>query len=307
MQVPTKSKCFNFNTLFFSFKEKIPILRNDRRSFKNNRKVVKNIVFTIFFTLLFIFSSFTVVDKRDLSINTVVIDAGHGGKDSGTTGVAAKEKDIALKIALELGKTIQKYLKDVKVIYTRDDDTFIELEERAQIANKNGADLFISIHCNSLPANTSESRKQSVFGTETYIMGMHTSDANFDVAKRENSVILMEEDNKETYEGFDPNSPESYILFSLYQSAYLENSLRIADKIEHQFKDRVKRKSRGVRQAGFWVLYRTSMPSVLVETGYLSNHSEEKYLNDSYGQTLIASGLFRAFRDYKNEIESTIN
>lgn len=268
---------------------------------------MKNIVFTIFFTSLFIFSSFSVVDKRDLNINTVVIDAGHGGKDSGTSGHVSKEKDIALKIALELGKTIQKYLKDVKVIYTRTDDTFIELEERAQIANKNGADLFISIHCNSLPKDTPDSRRQNIFGTETYIMGMHTSEANFDVAKRENSVILMEEDNSETYEGFDPNSPESYILFSLYQSAYLDNSLKMADKIEHQFQERVKRKSRGVRQAGFWVLYRTSMPSVLVETGYLSNSSEEKYLSDSYGQTLIASGLFRAFRDYKSEIESTIN
>jgi N-acetylmuramoyl-L-alanine amidase len=268
---------------------------------------VKNIVFTIFFTSLFIFSSFSVVDKRDLNINTVVIDAGHGGKDSGTSGHVSKEKDIALKIALELGKTIQKYLKDVKVIYTRTNDTFIELEERAQIANKNGADLFISIHCNSLPKDTPDSRRQNIFGTETYIMGMHTSEANFDVAKRENSVILMEEDNSETYEGFDPNSPESYILFSLYQSAYLDNSLKMADKIEHQFQERVKRKSRGVRQAGFWVLYRTSMPSVLVETGYLSNSSEEKYLSDSYGQTLIASGLFRAFRDYKSEIESTIN
>jgi len=252
-------------------------------------------------------SAFTNSDKRDLSINTVVIDAGHGGKDSGTSGIISKEKDIALKIALELGKTIQKHLKDVKVIYTRSTDKFVELEQRAQIANKNGADLFISIHCNSLPKNTPEKRKQGIYGTETYIMGMHTSDANFDVAKRENAVILMEEGNKEKYEGFDPNSPESYILFSLYQSAYLENSLRLADKIEHQFKERVQRKSRGVRQAGFWVLYRTSMPSVLVETGYLSNNNEEKYLNDAYGQTLIASGLFRAFRDYKNEIESTIN
>lgn len=252
-------------------------------------------------------SAFNNVDRRDLSINTVVIDAGHGGKDSGTSGVSSKEKDIALKIALELGKTIQKYLKDVKVIYTRTSDKFIELEQRAQIANKNGADLFISIHCNSLPKNTSEARKQGIFGTETYIMGMHTSDANFDVAKRENAVILLEDGDKEVYEDFDPNSPESYILFSLYQSAYLENSLRLANKIELQFKERVKRKSRGVRQAGFWVLYRTSMPSVLVETGYLSNNKEEKYLNDPYGQTLIASGLFRAFRDYKNEIESTIN
>jgi len=268
---------------------------------------VKNIVLTFSLTLLILASAFTTVDERDLNINTVVIDAGHGGKDSGTLGMSSKEKDIALKIAIELGKTIQKYLKDVKVIYTRTSDNFVELEERAQIANKNGADLFISIHCNSLPKETPEQKKQGIFGTETYIMGMHTSDANFDVAKRENAVILMEEGNKESYEGFDPNSPESYILFSLYQSAYLENSLRLAEKIEQQFKERVKRKSRGVRQAGFWVLYRTSMPSVLVETGYLSNNNEEKYLSDAYGQTLIASGLFRAFRDYKNEIESTIN
>ena len=268
---------------------------------------MKNIVLYIGLTLLIVMSAFTNVDKRDLNVNTVVIDAGHGGKDSGTSGISSKEKVIALNIALELGKTIQKHLKDVKVIYTRSTDKFVELEQRAQIANKNGADLFISIHCNSLPKNTPESKKQGIYGTETYIMGMHTSDANFDIAKRENAVILMEDGNKEVYEGFDPNSPESYILFSLYQSAYLENSLRLADKIEHQFKDRVRRKSRGVRQAGFWVLYRTSMPSVLVETGYLSNNNEEKYLNDTYGQTLIASGLFRAFRDYKNEIESTIN
>lgn len=268
---------------------------------------MKNIVVTLSLTLLILISAFTAVDRRDLKVNTVVIDAGHGGKDPGTSGVSSKEKDIALKIALELGKTIQQYLKDVKVIYTRSTDKFIKLEDRATMANKNGADLFISIHCNSLPADTPEQKKQGIFGTETYIMGMHTSDANFEVSKRENAVILMEDGDKEVYEGFDPNSPESYILFSLYQSAYLENSLMLADKIEHQFKDRVKRKSRGVRQAGFWVLYRTSMPSVLVETGYLSNNKEEKYLNDAYGQTLIASGLFRAFRDYKNEIESTNN
>ncbi len=268
---------------------------------------MKNIVVTLSLTLLILMSAFTAVDKRDLRINTVVIDAGHGGRDSGTSGVSSKEKDIALKIALKLGKTIQQNLKDVKVIYTRSTDKFIKLEDRASMANKNGADLFISIHCNSLPENTSEKKKQGIYGTETYIMGMHTSEANFEVSKRENAVILLEEGDKEVYEGFDPNSPESYILFSLYQSAYLENSLRLADKIEHQFEERVKRKSRGVRQAGFWVLYRTSMPSVLVETGYLSNNKEEKYLNDAYGQTLIASGLFRAFRDYKIEIESTIN
>jgi len=267
---------------------------------------VKNIVSIISFTWIILLCSFTVVDDRDLKVNTVVIDAGHGGKDSGTVGAVSREKDIALKIALELGKLIKENLKDVKIIYTRNSDNFIELEERAQVANKNGADLFISIHCNSLPKETPSSRKESIYGTETYIMGNHTSDANFTVAKRENSVILLE-DNHEKYEGFDPNSPESYILFSLYQSAYLGNSLKLADKIEHQFKDRVKRNSRGVRQAGFWVLYRTSMPSVLVETGYLSNSNEEKYLSDPYGQSLIASGLYRAFRDYKEELESTVN
>ena len=267
---------------------------------------MKNIVSTISLTLIIMLCSFTGVDERDLKVNTVVIDAGHGGKDTGTIGSVAREKDIALKIALELGKLIKENLKDVKVLYTRNTDNFIELEERAQMANKNGADLFISIHCNSLPKETPPSRKESIFGTETYIMGNHTSEANFNVAKRENSVILLE-DNHEKYEGFDPNSPESYILFSLYQSAYLGNSLKLADKIEHQFKERVKRNSRGVRQAGFWVLYRTSMPSVLVETGYLSNLNEEKYLSDAYGQSLIASGLYRAFRDYKEEIESTVN
>ncbi len=252
-------------------------------------------------------SSFNTLDKRDLKINTIIIDAGHGGHDPGTSGAISKEKDIALKIALELGQTINKYLKDVKVIYTRSEDKFIPLEERAQLANKNGADLFISIHCNSLPEKTSETRKQSIYGTETYVMGAHTSDANFEVAKRENSVILLEKDNQETYEGFDPKSPESYILFSMYQNAHIINSLNMADKVERQFKERVGRNSRGVKQAGFWVLYRTSMPSVLIECGYLSNKKEEKYLNDALGQTYIASGIFRAFRDYKNEMESSIN
>jgi N-acetylmuramoyl-L-alanine amidase len=259
---------------------------------------VKNNLFTIALTFTAILCSFTPVEKRDLKINKVVIDAGHGGKDSGTIGAFSKEKHVALKIALETGETIKKYLKDVEVIYTRSTDEFIELEQRAQKANKNGADVFISVHCNAVPSN-----QEKIYGTETYVMGLHTSDANFDVAKRENSAILMEND-QEVYEGFDPTKPESYILFSLYQSAYLENSLNLADKIEHQFGDRVGRRSRGVRQAGFWVLYRTSMPSVLVEVGYLSNPTEEKYLNDPLGQTYIASGIFRAFRDYKTEIES---
>lgn len=260
---------------------------------------MKNFVSIISLTLLFTLASFIPVGVRDIRVNKVVIDAGHGGKDSGTIGKFSKEKDVALKIARELGSIINKYLKDVEVIYTRDNDTFVELEQRAQLANKNGADVFISIHCNAVPRN-----KEKIYGTETYVMGLHTSEANLEVAKRENSVILLEENYEERYEGFDPNAPESHILFSLYQNAYLENSLSLAQKVEDQFKNRVGRKSRGVKQAGFWVLYRTSMPSILVEVGYLSNPKEEKYLNDDLGQTYIASGIFRAFRDYKNEIEN---
>jgi len=263
---------------------------------------VKNILITIGLTCLVLISTASNLDKRDLRINTVIIDAGHGGKDPGTHGVSSREKDVALKIAQELGRIIKEYLKDVKVIYTRSNDTFIELEQRANIANKVGADVFISIHCNAVPRNT-----EKIYGTETYVMGLHTSKANFEVAKRENSVILMEKNNKEVYEGFDPNSPDSYILFSLYQNAYLENSLNLAQKVEQQFKNRVGRNSRGVKQAGFLVLYRTSMPSVLVEVGYLTNKKEEKYLNDPLGQTYIASGIFRAFRDYKNELEASLN
>lgn len=244
-------------------------------------------------------ASFNTTGVKEIRVKKVVIDAGHGGKDSGTIGKFSKEKNVALKIAKELGAIIQKNMSDVEVIYTRTNDTFVELEQRAQIANKNGADVFISIHCNAVPSN-----KDKVHGTETYIMGLHTSEANLEVAKRENSVILLEDNYEERYEGFNPNSPESHILFSLYQNAYLENSLSLAQKVEDQFRTRVGRKSRGVKQAGFWVLYRTSMPSILVEVGYLSNPTEEKYLNDDLGQTYIASGIFRAFRDYKNEIEN---
>ena len=253
----------------------------------------------IFFVVL---GAFTTIEHKDLKVDVVVIDAGHGGKDNGTSGSFSKEKDVALKIALELGKTIEKYMKDVKVIYTRDDDTFIGLKERANIANKNDADLFISVHCNAVEKNKNKS-----YGTETWVMGLHKTEANLEIAKRENSVILLEEDNEEKYEGFDPNDVESYILFSLVQNAYLDNSLNLAEKIEEQFEERVGRYSRGVKQAGFQVLYQTSLPSVLVEVGFLTNSSEEKYLNSALGQTYLASGIFRAFRDYKNEIESSIN
>jgi N-acetylmuramoyl-L-alanine amidase len=243
--------------------------------------------------------SFKPAGKALYTVEKVVIDAGHGGKDPGTHGLFSQEKTVALKIAKELGRIIEDNLKDVQVIYTRSSDSFVELEDRAMIANNNDADVFISIHCNSVPGN-----KERIYGTETYVMGAHVEEGNFEITKRENSVILMEENYEERYEGFDPESPESLILFSLYQNAYIENSLDLAEKVEDQFEKRVGRHSRGVRQAGFWVLWRTSMPSILIEVGYLSNPNEEKYLNNDLGQVYLASGIYRALRDYKNDIES---
>ncbi len=264
----------------------------------NNRSSVKNIIFISCFSLFLLAATFNTAGVRQYRVKKVVIDAGHGGKDPGTHGQISNEKDIVLSITHHLGRIIKENMDDVEVIFTRHSDRFIELEQRASLANKNSADLFISIHANALPG------KSKVHGTETYVMGAHTLEGNLEIAKRENAVILMEDNYEERYEGFDPNAPESHILFSLYQGAYLNNSLLLADKIERQFKERVGRRSRGVKQAGFWVLWRTSMPSVLVEVGYLTNPKEERYLNDRLGQVYIASGIFRAIRDYKQEIES---
>ncbi len=258
---------------------------------------MKNIVLFSSVVLVFVFSAFhTGKPLRDNRVRTVVIDAGHGAHDKGCSGSASREKDVALKVALELGKTIEENLPDVKVVYTRKSDVFVELIDRAGIANKNNADLFISIHCNSGPA--------VAYGTETYTMGLHTSEGNLKVAKRENSVILKEEGYKENYDGFDPSSPQSHILLTLRQSAYMDNSLRFAQKVEHQFKHKVGRSSRGVKQAGFIVLWKSAMPSALVETGFLTNPAEEKFLNDKSGQSYIASGIYRAFKDYKQELEA---
>ena len=258
--------------------------------------VVKNIVGFFCFCLFFVFSGFQPHSRKDGKLRTVVIDAGHGAHDNGCSGRASKEKNVALKVALELGQTIEENLPDVKVVYTRKSDVFVKLIDRAGIANKNNADLFISIHCNSGPA--------TAYGTETYTMGLHTSQGNLEVAKRENSVILQEEDYKENYGGYDPKSPQSHILLSLYQSAYMDNSLRFASKVESQFKNKAGRHSRGVKQAGYLVLWKSAMPSVLIETGFLTNATEEKFLNDKLGQTYIASGIYRAFKEYKQELEA---
>jgi N-acetylmuramoyl-L-alanine amidase len=242
-------------------------------------------------------SSSTFRPPAEFKVDVVVIDAGHGGKDNGTSGKSMKEKDLALKIALKVGSYIEKNVPGVKVIYTRKDDRYLSLDERADIANKNKADLFICIHANANP-------NKNAYGTETYVMGLHKDESNLAVAKRENSVILLDENYHERYEGFDPNSPESYILFTLTQSAFQTSSLSFAQKVEDQFKNRVGRTSRGVKQAGFLVLWRTTMPSVLIETGFLSNATEEKFLASDEGQDLIASGIYRAFKEYKTEVES---
>ncbi len=292
-----EARAFNLHSVFFGIKEKFTILLKVIGITVKKRKIVKNNAIVFLLLAISLLTSSSSPQTSDFSVKTIVIDAGHGGKDPGTHGQMSEEKDIVLDVALKVGSYIKEYLPDVKVIYTRSNDTFIELEERAAIANRNDADVFISIHANAVSRNT-------IYGTETYVMGLDKSDGNFEIAKRENSVILYEENTEERYEGFDPNSPESIILLSLTQSAYIENSLYLASKVEEQFGERAGRRSRGVRQAPFWVLWRTTMPSILVEIGYLTNPKEEKELNDPSVQGNIASGIFRAFRDYKNEIEA---
>lgn len=224
------------------------------------------------------------------TIRTVVIDAGHGGHDPGAIGQNSKEKNINLAIALKLGTLIRASLKDVQVIYTRDKDYFVELYRRAGIANESKADFFISIHCN---ANNNHAFK----GAETYVMGLHKSEANLKIAKLENAAILLESDYKSSYDGFDPNSDESYIIFSLNQNLNLDKSTNFAAAVQAQMEDRVGLNNRGVRQAGFLVLYKTTMPSVLVEAGYISNSDEEKFLMSPKGQNYIALAIYRAFKE----------
>jgi N-acetylmuramoyl-L-alanine amidase len=227
----------------------------------------------------------------------IVIDPGHGGRDPGAPGSFSFEKNITLAIALKTGEYIEKNIPNVKVVYTRKDDSFVDLYERPKIANKLNADLFISIHANYW-------KEKSVRGTETYIMGITKDKQNLEVAMKENEVIYLEKDYTTRYEGFDPKSPESYIMFRLMQNIYQEQSIGLASKIEREFKENNHRTDRGVKQAGFLVLYMTSMPSILTETGFITNPEEEKYLNSVQGQDYIASSIFRACRDYINEIDS---
>lgn len=253
-------------------------------------------------TLIFLLFSLSILmeinvfSQEKTRITKVVIDAGHGGKDPGTIGKKSQEKNVALQIALKLSEEIRSQCKGVTVICTRTTDEFIELHERAEIANRSNADLFISIHCNANP-------KHIFQGAETYVMGLHRTEANLDIAKKENAAILMEPDYSTNYNGFDPNSDESYITFTLFQNAFLEQSTWFASIVQDEMKDRVGMYDRGVRQAGFLVLYKTTMPSVLIETGFLSNPEEEKFLISLKGQQYISSAICRAFRKFKAKME----
>lgn len=257
------------------------------------------IVKSVLLAIILLNFSLSIYGQENYAVKTIVIDAGHGGKDPGNLRNGAREKDIVLAVALKLGAYIEKYLPDVKVIYTRDKDEFIDLNVRAQIANKNNADLFISIHANSTASETTSAR-----GTETFVMGLSHNKSNLALAMRENSVIKYEDDYESVYDGFDPTSDESYIMFSLFQNVYQASSIRLAEKIENEFSEKVKRNSRGVKMERLLVLWKTTMPSVLVELGFVNNEREKEFLISEQGQSYLASGIFRAVRDYKNEVES---
>ena len=246
------------------------------------------------FSIVFLTAS---AQQKNAQFKTVVIDAGHGGKDPGSVVGRAKEKNIVLDIALKVGRQIKETQKNIKVVYIRDGDYFVPLMDRAQMANKAEADLFISIHANycSNPA---------IFGTETYVLGLHRTEDNLNVAKKENSVILLEEDYSTTYEGFNPNLSESYIMFELIQDNYLNQSLNFASTLQSNFKKLAQRHDRDVRQAGFLVLRETSMPSVLIEVGYLSNKTENSFLMTSEGRAEIAQSIYGSILEYLNIIES---
>ena len=254
-----------------------------------------------FFTILLCF--FGLITKAQLKNDTksfvVVLDAGHGGKDPGRpTSYGYKEKDIALDIVLKVGKNLES-VPGVSVIYTRKTDIFLELRERATIANKADADLFVSVHCNA--------HDSQAHGTETYVLGLHRNDSNFKVAQKENEVIFLEKDYEKNYEGFDPTSPESFIGLTLLQEDYLDQSILLASTIQKNFTETLKRKNRGVKQAGFWVLHNTYMPSVLVETGFITNKKEGDYLNSKRGKIEVSKSISDAILSYKSILNPDID
>lgn len=252
--------------------------------------------FLCLITCLFTFYGLAVSSEDPKFV--VVIDAGHGGKDGGAVRGIYKEKEINLGVATMLGELIEHNFKDVKVVYTRKKDVFVDLNRRADIANKARANLFISIHTNSTAARTT-----TASGADTYILGLTRSSENLEVAKRENSVILLEDDYTTKYQGFDPNSPESYIIFEFMTNKYMEQSLKLAGFIQKDFKDVAKRTDRGVRQAGFLVLRESGMPSVLIELGFINNPVEAQFLSSRLGQRAMATAIYSGFKNYKRDFD----
>ncbi|MDH3381500.1 MAG: N-acetylmuramoyl-L-alanine amidase [Flavobacteriaceae bacterium] len=264
----------------------------------NNPKInnsSKGVFILMFLLFVVVFSGFS-----QLKPFTIVLDAGHGGKDPGkVSSHKYYEKEIALNIVLEVGRILEQE-KNIKVIYTRKTDVFLELRERARIANKADADLFVSIHCN---AHNSQAE-----GAETWILGLHANKSNFEIAKAENSVILLEDNYELNYKGFDPNSPESFIGLTLMQEEYLDQSIALASFIQDNFTNELKRTNRGVKQAGFWVLHNTYMPSVLIETGFVTNHNEGAYLNSTAGQSKFSQSIAASILKYhKNQSLNATN
>ena len=250
--------------------------------------------YILFFCFCFIAVSPFYAHSLERKNFTVVIDPGHGGHDPGALGRRGKEKNINLEVALKVGRLIESNCSDTHVIYTRKTDKFITLNRRAEIANNAKADLFISIHTNSV------GRNKRVMGTETYTLGLHRTEENLEVAKKENAVILIEDDYKQRYAGFNPNSSESYIIFEFLQDKNMEKSVELATLIQKQFKTTAHRIDKGVHQAGFLVLRETSMPSVLIELGYISTREEENYLLSETGTNALAKSIYKAFLQYKS-------
>ncbi len=257
-----------------------------------------SILLFVCFVIVLTFSSF--VNEDELAAREkfiVVLDAGHGGKDPGNLGNGYKEKDIALKVVLTVGKELEKN-PNIKVVYTRKTDVAVDLKERPKIANKAKADLFVSIHCNSHHTQAS--------GTETFVLGVANTKRNFEIAKKENSVIFLENDYEKKYEGFNPNSPETAIGLALIQEEYTDQSIQLASIIENNFTKGLKRHSRGVKQASLWVIHQTAMPSVLIELGFLTNNQEGVYLNSKRGQQEISKSITKSILQYKASLDNNV-
>jgi N-acetylmuramoyl-L-alanine amidase len=260
-------------------------------------KPYRKLFFLLFLGAFLLFFTTTPLAAQNRKF-TVVIDPGHGGKDPGAVGSSSKEKDIVLSVGKKVGKLIEQNHPDVNVLYTRDNDSFVALNKRAEIANKAHADLFLSIHCNAL-----DRRRTSPQGVETFVLGLHRSKDNLDVAKAENAVIMYEDDYSVKYEGFNPNEPESYIIFEFMANEFLAQSVYLASIVQNQLVSNSRRVNRNVRQAGFLVLREVAMPSILIELGYISNREDEKYLKSESGQTSLSNSIYNGFKEYKREYD----